>query len=322
MLDAAHAKRLLEREGLGAWWDVAQRAIDSQLSAAAHGDFSKWESALKQLPTVAPTKGDFSGNAIGVDPELMPADLESTEAALKALVPWRKGPFRIGPIVVDTEWRSDLKWERVASAVGSLEDRLVLDVGCGNGYYALRMRGAGARAVIGIDPTILFVMQFLAIAHFLEPEPIAVLPLRLEELPRGSRAFDTAFSMGVLYHRRSPIEHLQELRSALKPGGTLILETLVLPGDEPLSRTPEDRYARMRNVWHLPTTPELRIWLERSGFVDVDVIDETTTTPEEQRSTAWMPFESLTAALDPGDPTLTIEGWPAPRRAVVRCLLL
>ena len=163
--------------------------------------------------------------------------------------------------------------------------------------------------------------SFQAITHFLEPELVVVLPLRLEELPRGTRAFDTAFSMGVLYHQRSPIEHLRDLRSTLKPRGTLLLETLVLPGDEAASRTPTDRYARMSNVWHLPTVAELTVWLQRSGFLEIDVIDETVTTTDEQRSTDWMPFESLAEALDPGNPALTIEGWPAPRRAVLRCLL-
>jgi len=46
--------------------------------------------------------------------------------------------------------------------------------------------------------------------------------------------------------------------------------------------------------------------------VSVDV-----TSTDEQRSTAWMPYQSLADALDPDDPTLTIEGQPRPRRAVL-----
>ncbi len=312
---------LLQREGLDAWQRPVRRALETRFSAAAHGDFAKWQSALARLPQTAGASGNLTGSAINVDANFTDADLEASKAALKSLSPWRKGPFQVGPIRIDSEWRSDLKWDRVASAVGSLEDQLVFDVGCGNGYYALRMRGAGARSVIGIDPTVLYALQYQAIAHFLAPEPVVVLPLRLEEVPRGCRAFDTAFSMGVLYHQRAPIGHLRDLRSALKPRGSLLLETLVLPGDEPASRTPSDRYARMRNVWHLPTVAELTVWLHRTGFVDIDVIDETATTVAEQRSTEWMPFESLAEALDPGDSSLTIEGWPAPRRAILRCLL-
>jgi tRNA (mo5U34)-methyltransferase len=178
------------------------------------------------------------------------------------------------------------------------------------------MRGAGARLVIGIDPTLLHIMQFLAIRHFMQREPIHVLPLRLHDLPEDSEAFDTAFSMGVLYHQRSPEEHLAQLKAALRPGGELVLESLILPGTETVARTPENRYARMRNVWLLPTLPKLEMWLAAAGFENLRLIDVSETTSAEQRTTEWMPFESLAEALDPADSTRTVEGWPAPRRAV------
>jgi len=69
-------------------------------------------------------------------------------------------------------------------------------------------------------------------------------------------------------------------------------------------------------VWLLPTIAELTTWLRRSGFDDVEIVDESLTTPDEQRSTEWMPFESLREALNPDDPERTVEGWPAPRRVV------
>jgi tRNA (mo5U34)-methyltransferase len=178
------------------------------------------------------------------------------------------------------------------------------------------MRAAGARTVIGVDPTLLYVMQFLAITHFLRADSVHVLPLRLHELPESARAFDTAFSMGVLYHQRSPLDHLQQLKQTLRPGGQLVLETMFVPGKESFACTPSNRYARMRNVWLLPTVAELTTWLRRSGFDDVEIVDESLTTPDEQRSTEWMPFESLREALNPDDPERTVEGWPAPRRVV------
>jgi tRNA (mo5U34)-methyltransferase len=147
------------------------------------------------------------------------------------------------------------------------------------------------------------------------PQPVHVLPLRMQELPHPGR-FDTVFSMGVLYHQRAPQEHLAGLRQALKPGGELVLETLILPGSLREARTP-GRYARMRNVWLLPTLPLLLDWLEEAGFAAGQTVDVSTTTSLEQRRTDWMTFGSLTEALDPDDPGLTVEGWPAPRRAVI-----
>jgi tRNA (mo5U34)-methyltransferase len=195
----------------------------------------------------------------------------------------------------------------------------VLDIGCGNGYFGLRMLGAGAALVVGVDPTLLFVMQHLACRHFADDLPNFVLPLGIEDLPAGPAGFDTVFSMGVLYHRKDPAEHLERLRGLLKKcGGTLVLETLVLPqnrrGD---LLVPDGRYARMRNVWAIPGTERLCGWVRKAGFHSVEVVDETATTPSEQRSTAWMRFESLEQALDPEDGSRTVEGLPAPVRAIV-----
>ncbi len=179
------------------------------------------------------------------------------------------------------------------------------------------MRRAGAGTVIGVDPTLLFAMQFLAINVFAEDRGIFILPCRLEETPPANHAFDTTFSMGVLYHQRNPHAHLRHLGETLRPGGQLVLETLFLPGDDVRHETPPGRYARMRNVWALPTVPQLVRWVEAAGFYDINVIDTSRTTVEEQRSTDWMTFESLREALDPVDPTRTVEGLPAPHRVVV-----
>ena len=240
-----------------------------------------------------------------------------TRELLLGLSPWRKGPFELDGVTIDSEWRSDLKWQRLEDGIAPLDGRAVLDVGCGNGYYALRMHEKGARCVVGVDPTILYVLQFVAVQLHRRAPGVFVLPLRLDELPAEPHSFDTTFSMGVLYHQRSPIEHLRQLRGTLRRGGQLVLETIYIPGEESHAFTPPGRYARMRNVWLLPTIAELTTWLHRSGFRDVEIIDRSVTTTDEQRSTEWMTFESLAEALDPADPTVTVEGWPAPRRVIV-----
>ena len=306
----------LEATGLPAW-----RELDSLISAktaeTAHGRLPEWHAVLEDLPPCAPTPLRLEGPAVAAGPELTGAERERVRALLLRLAPWRKGPFSLGGIPIDSEWRSNWKWDRLAAAISPLDDRAVLDVGCGNGYYAWRMRVAGARAVIGLEPTLLYLVQFRAVARWLRKEPVHLLPLRLHELPPGAHAFDTVFSMGVLYHQRSPEEHLRQLRETLHPGGELVLESLILPGDEPAALAVEGRYARMRNVWLLPTLPLLERWVRDAGFTAVRAADVSATTTAEQRRTEWMPFESLPEALLPDDPARTVEGWPAPRRALL-----
>jgi len=219
-------------------------------------------------------------------------------------------------VTIDTEWRSDWKWHRIADALSPLDSRTVLDVGCGNGYHLWRLHAAGASTVLGIDPSPLFLMQFKVLQRYVQQPAVMLLPLALEEL-LANDAFDTVLSMGVLSHRRDPLEHLQQLRTCLRSDGQLLLETLVLPGDDDQLLTLNGRYARMRNVWQLPTLTRLKQWLAQSGFHSVQLVHVADTTIEEQRTTEWMPFESLVEAIDTDNPSVTVEGHPRPRRAVV-----
>ncbi|MGB1466654.1 MAG: tRNA 5-methoxyuridine(34)/uridine 5-oxyacetic acid(34) synthase CmoB [Alcanivorax nanhaiticus] len=280
-----------------------------------HGDLSRWMAALEALPA-GPASCDLGADALRIG-EPGQQDLQAVRAALEGLIPWRKGPFDFFGVQVDTEWRSDWKWQRVAPHLSPLAGRRVLDVGCGSGYHCWRMAAEGASQVVGIDPTILFLIQFLAVKRFAQQVPAWFLPVRMEEMPAEQQNFDTVLSMGVLYHRRSPLDHILELKGALASGGELVLETLVVEGDARTVLMPEDRYAVMRNVFFLPSVAMLTIWLQRCGFVDVRCVDESTTTMEEQRATDWMRFQSLPDFLDPDNPALTREGYPAPRRAVL-----
>lgn len=281
-----------------------------------HGDLAGWLEALESLPDIDPVSIELKEQVrVGNAEQCTDAErLELTDKLMK-LQPWRKGPFELFGLGMDTEWRSDWKWERLQEHISPLHGRNVLDVGCGNGYHCWRMAGAGANMVLGVDSHLLFTMQYWAIRHFLKQPPVYVVPLALEDLPPRLNAFDTVFSMGVLYHRRSPIDHLYSLKDCLRPGGELVLETIIIDGEEGMSLVPQGRYARMPNVWFLPTCPTLKNWLEKSGYKNVRLVDVSTTNIEEQRSTKWMNFESLPKALTV-DSKATIEGYPAPKRAV------
>ena len=320
MLDTKALFRDLDKIGLSNWRDVLTPVLCARMADRAHGNLAQWKKILEELPAAdgAWTVPDRDTLVIA-EPKVAIEEADRIRHLLPGFIPWRKGPFDVHGITLDAEWRSDMKWNRIRTAIAPLAGRNVLDVGCGNGYYAFRMKLAGAARIIGIDPTLLFVCQFLALKKMSGATSLHVLPLRLHELPIQSKSFDTTFSMGVLYHRRDPASHLIELRDTLRPGGELVLETLILTGDEQKVLQPKDRYARMRNVWHIPSIPALRTWLQEAGLENIQVADISTTTIDEQRTTTWMPFESLADALHPVDASRTIEGHPAPVRAVLTC---
>lgn len=282
-----------------------------------NGDLHKWRRAVDELPDLNPGSVDLLHSVrIGDAADCSAAQQAALTERLRVMMPWRKGPFELFGVKIDTEWRSDWKWERLRGHVAPLAGRTILDVGCGNGYHCFRMAGEGARLAIGVDPQLAYAMQFQAVKRYVPDVPVFVLPTTLEQLPHDMQSFDTVFSMGVLYHRRSPIDHLLQLQGCLKPGGELVLETLVVEGPEGYALMPRDRYCRMPNTWFIPSCATALAWLVRCGFKNVRMIDICDTTTQEQRSTDWMRFQSLSESLDPENPTLTVEGYPAPKRAV------
>lgn len=314
MIDFTPLVHQLARTPLKLWARDIQQQFDA-LYAIGHGDLPRWQAAVDALPDLQPSSREIS-TEFRIDGPCTDVQREQLRTALQGLIPWRKGPFRFFDVHVDTEWRSDWKWDRVSPHL-DLTDKRILDVGCGNGYYMWRMLGAGAKTVVGIDPNWLFFCQFLAARRYLDSSAVWHLPIGIEDLPAKLEGFDTVFSMGVLYHRRSPIDHLLELKDCLVRGGELVLETLVIEGNANHVLVPEDRYAKMRNVWFLPSVAALELWLRRAGFTDIRCVDISYTTTDEQRATDWMKYQSLADFLDPDDPQKTVEGLPAPMRAVL-----
>jgi len=308
----------LEDTALADWAKILPEQIAAGLSEKRYGDLAGWKASLAKLPTVPSEHIELMDAVrIGASDDCDETTRATIKSVLQELIPWRKGPYFVHDIHIDTEWRSDWKWDRVLPHLAPLKDRLILDVGCGNGYHCWRMLGAGAKRVIGIDPSPRFIVQFHMIKHFAGAHhPVDVLPLGIEELPEKLHAFDTVFSMGVFYHRRSPMDHLLELKNTLRPGGQLVLETLVIEGGLGDVLVPEGRYGMMNNVWFLPSCDTMLSWLRKMGYHNPRVVDICPTTTEEQRATEWMRFHSLPEFLHPDNSALTVEGHPAPIRAV------
>tara|TARA_R110002050_G_scaffold17530_1_gene51934 strand:- start:265 stop:1230 length:966 start_codon:yes stop_codon:yes gene_type:complete len=301
---------------LSSWLTTLPAQLDYWQKNNLHGEYKHWQKTLDALPAARQTSVDLVHSvSVGNQGDLNEGESKRLENLLKKFKPWRKGPYHIHGLHIDTEWRSDFKWDRLAEHIGDLSNKYVLDIGCGSGYHLWRMRGAGAKFVVGIDPTQLFLMQFNAVQHFIQDKKVNLLPLGVEDLPE-LKAFDTVFAMGVLYHRRSPIDFLYQLKSQLAQGGELVLETLIVDGDENTVLVPGERYAKMRNVWFLPSAKAMCAWMERCGFKNIRVVNTDITAIDEQRKTQWIDTESLSDFLDPNDNNKTIEGYPAPQRAI------
>ncbi len=318
MIDYQSLYSQLHKVNLADWSDLPAQ-LEYVFNSGRYGDLPKWQQVLQNLPDLVTDDKKFDMDCItlGQASEVTVEQQRALEQQLRQLHPWRKGPFNLFGIHIDTEWHSDWKWQRVVPHLSPLQGRTVLDIGCGSGYHLWRMLGAGAEFVLGIDPSPLYVHQFYTIKHFAGDVNAHLLPVGVEQLPQSCKGFDSVFSMGVLYHRRSPIDHLLELQACLKPGGELVLETLIIDDAEGDVLVPEGRYAKMRNVWFIPGINLLQRWLQRTGYQNIRVVDVSVTSLEEQRSTDWMRFDSLKTFLDPQDSGKTIEGYPAPRRAVV-----
>ena len=288
--------------------DEAVRAALAR--ATPHGHFADWLATIAALPSPAAATIALQNAAVSASGDTLPG----LETALRALQPWRKGPFTLYGVHIDSEWRSDLKFARLLAAGVDFSGKHVLDVGCGNGYYLYRTLGAGAKMALGLDPSWHYLAQYLALERLLGTQRCAYLPLTLDDCaPSG---FDLTLSMGVLYHRRDPLQHLAQLRDTLRDGGQLILETLVIDGDAQTVLMPPDRYAGMRNVWFLPSVAALHRWLVRLGFAIAYSGETVATTSAEQRATDWIDRYSLADFMN-ADFSATIENLPPPQRVII-----
>jgi tRNA (mo5U34)-methyltransferase len=307
-------------------WDASAYARIVNQRRAEHLSGEMWRSLAYKIDNVRKLKPQDCkveyGRVITVSSASIGADEQRLFSSLvRDLIPWRKGPFDIFGEYIDSEWRSDLKWDRVEEALGMLRGRKVLDIGCNNGYYLFRMMDQQPELLLGVDPSPRFYYQFQLI-NLLVGCPYATMePIGIEDLGSFRAFFDVVVCMGVLYHRRDQFGTLQRLAELTRPGGILLLETLVVGDDTPYCLCPVERYAMMRNVWFVPSISIIVRWLKEVGFKTVDIVTDTVVTEEEQRSTAYAPSKSLESFIDPLDKERTVEGYPAPRRVSFRAVL-
>lgn len=245
-------------------------------------------------------------------------DKEKIYKDAKALMPWRKGPFQLGEIFIDTEWQSNIKYNLLRPYF-SLKNKRVADIGCNNGYYMFRMLEDEPKSLVGFDPSPLYKTQFDFINHFVKSGIVYEL-LGVEHLEFYEEKFDTIFCLGVLYHRSDPVAMLKQLFKGLDKKGEVILDTFYIEGEGEMCLCPESSYSKIPNIYFVPTIGALRNWCLRAGFDSFEVLKTSVTNADEQRKTEWIEGQSLEDFLDPEDKSKTVEGYPAPARVYVRLI--
>lgn len=282
--------------------------------------FLRLREPFESLAGITAQSVDFTSDVvrIGSRDELGAEEFARVERAMRAFMPWRKGPFQVFGIDIDAEWQSQRKWKRVLPVLPSLRGKVVADIGCNNGYYMFRMAAHQPSVVLGFEPFAQHYFAFKTLNGLAGQENLHAEPFGVEDIGLFPATFDLVFLMGIIYHRISPVEMLRDLMRSIKPGGTLIVESQAIPGELPVALFPDKTYAKVPGTYFVPTASCLVNWLARTGFTEIELFAQHPMSPEEQRRTEWMTFESYLDFIDPTNPDLTLEGYPAPWRVYVK----
>lgn len=282
--------------------------------------FLRYRQPFLQLSEYRAKHVDCSSDTviIGKREEVCDYERQQITEKLKAFMPWRKGPFSVFGVDIDAEWRSERKWQRLLPELPDLKNKVIADIGCNNGYYMFRMADSQPRLVLGFEPSVQHYYCFKALNAMAGIQEIDIDLLGVEHLSLFENCFDVVFLMGIIYHRPSPIDTLRDILSALKPNGTLIVESQAIPGEAPFALFPDETYAKVPGTYFVPTGNCLCNWMKKAGFVDINLFCSHPMSSAEQRQTDWMTFESYNDFIDPAIRHLTVEGYPAPYRVFVK----
>lgn len=306
---------------LDPWFDICapehkrdlEELLKQRHTQLQNSSYESYQRSLEQAKGYIGGECDLSGTAPTVSGSLSIEQQAELKELLEVFIPWKKGPFNIFGEEVDSEWRSDIKWDRFVPHLGSLKGKVIADIGCHNGYFMFRMAEHQPSAVYGFEPVAKNFYNFQVLNSFFKQSMLHYELLGVEHTHFFPNAFDSIFCLGILYHHTDPIGLLRKLKLSLRKGGSLFIDCQGIAGDDPVAYVPQGKYAGARGIWFLPTLSCLTNWIRRAGFQSVEVIYSDQLDVKEQRASSWAPIKSLSEFLTPCL-SKTIEGHPAPHR--------
>jgi tRNA (mo5U34)-methyltransferase len=159
------------------------------------------------------------------------------------------------------------KWEEIAAHIpDDLTGSRALDIGCNAGFYSFQLAARGAE-VLAFDMDKHYLDQARWAATQLDPAGrIEFRQMQVYELVDMTERFDVVLFLGVLYHLRYPLLALDLV--AERTGGTLVLQTLTMPGPPPTD-VPPNLGIDERQVLTEPGWP-------RAAFIERDLAGDPT----------------------------------------------
>jgi 2-polyprenyl-3-methyl-5-hydroxy-6-metoxy-1,4-benzoquinol methylase len=126
---------------------------------------------------------------------------------------------------LDSNTKLPITSNRLENALGpelwsNLEDRYVLEVGCGAGRFTEVLLGQGAK-VFSTDLSGAIETNVL---NFPISEKHFAVQADLQKLPLNERTFDIVCCLGVLQHTPNPEASIEALIRYVKPGGWLVID--------------------------------------------------------------------------------------------------